>query len=110
MKTGTRAHFWGLTAIRTQTHRSVYWALPTAPTMPPKKKEVSLSSSEKAAAKKIKAKENVAKANPELAAKNKASGACFGCAAGLGGACLCVWFGFCAPVCPNPAPLSIPST
>jgi hypothetical protein len=32
-----------------------------------------LSSSEKAAAKKIKAKENKAKANPQLAAENKAS-------------------------------------
>lgn len=34
-------------------------------------KEVRLSSSEKAAAKKIKAKENKAKANPELSARNK---------------------------------------
>lgn len=35
------------------------------------KKDVHLSSSEKAAAKKIKAKENKAKANPDLAARNK---------------------------------------
>lgn len=34
-------------------------------------KEVRMSSSEKAAAKKIKAKENKAKANPELSARNK---------------------------------------
>lgn len=34
-------------------------------------KDVRLSSSEKAAAKKIKARENKAKANPELAARNK---------------------------------------
>ncbi len=37
------------------------------------KKEVAMSSGEKAAAKKIKAKENKAKANPALAAENKAS-------------------------------------
>lgn len=35
-------------------------------------KDVPLSSGEKAAAKKIKAQENKAKANPELAAANKA--------------------------------------
>ena len=40
--------------------------------MPPKK-EVAMSSGEKAAAKKIKAKENLAKANPVRAAENKAS-------------------------------------
>lgn len=34
-------------------------------------KEVGLSSSEKAAAKRIKARENKAKANPELSARNK---------------------------------------
>ena len=37
------------------------------------KKIAQLSSSEKAAAKKLKHKENIAKANPELAAANKAS-------------------------------------
>ena len=37
------------------------------------KKETTLSSSEKAAAKKLKHKENIAKANPDLAAANKAS-------------------------------------
>ena len=36
-------------------------------------KTVALTSGEKAALKKIKAKENKAKANPELAAKNKES-------------------------------------
>lgn len=40
--------------------------------MPPKK-EVKLSSGEKAAAKKLKAKDNKAKANPEVAAANKAA-------------------------------------
>ena len=40
--------------------------------MPPKK-EAPMSSGEKAAAKKLKNKENKAKANPELAAANKAS-------------------------------------
>jgi hypothetical protein len=40
--------------------------------MPPKK-IAAMSSGEKAAAKKIKAKENLAKANPELAARNKAA-------------------------------------
>lgn len=40
--------------------------------MPPKK-EAAMSSGEKAAAKKIKAKENLAKSNPDLAAKNKAA-------------------------------------
>jgi hypothetical protein len=36
------------------------------------KKDCGLSSGEKAAAKKIRAKENLAKSNPELAARNKA--------------------------------------
>jgi hypothetical protein len=36
------------------------------------KKEIAMSSGEKAAAKKIRAKENLAKANPQLAARNKA--------------------------------------
>jgi hypothetical protein len=40
--------------------------------MPPKI-VAAMSSGEKAAAKKIKAKENLAKSNPELAAKNKAA-------------------------------------
>jgi hypothetical protein len=39
--------------------------------MPPK--IAAMSSGEKAAAKKIKAKENLAKSNPDLAAKNKAA-------------------------------------
>ena len=41
--------------------------------MPPKENVVTMSSGQKSAAKKIRAKENKAKANPVVAAANKAS-------------------------------------
>lgn len=41
--------------------------------MPPKEKVFALSSGQKAAAKKIRAKENKARANPVQSAKNKAA-------------------------------------